>query len=106
VSSATAIRRERERGKCLDCGTPTHRLRHKRCRRCYQRISLRILSTPLRRWRDRTNGSFRALAVETTISYRQIMRIAAGQQKPSADDALALNKATKIPLEELLRNGS
>jgi hypothetical protein len=102
-----AVSKARAAGLCLDCHAPTHRLRHKRCQRCYVRASLLVHSTPLRRWRDAEEGrSLRALARETGISYRQIMFIAAGVYPPRASAVLALHAATGIPLDELLRNGS
>lgn len=92
-------------GKCRVCGTATHRLRHKLCRRCYRTESLRRLSTPLRRWRERSARDFAWLALQSRVSYRTIMRIAAGE-KPSAANALAIHRVTRIPLDELLRGGA
>jgi hypothetical protein len=102
-----AVSKARAAGLCLDCHVPTHRLRHKRCQRCYVRASMLAHSTPLRRWRDAEAGrSLRALSRETGIDMRRILRIAAGTYPPSASAALILHAATGIPLDELLRNGS
>jgi hypothetical protein len=102
-----AVSKARAAGLCLDCHAPTHRLRHKRCQRCYVRASLLVHSTPLRRWRDAEEGrSLRALARATGIDLRRILRIASGLYPPNASAALALHAATGIPLDELLRNGS
>jgi len=57
--------------------------------------------TPLRRWKTRSGVSWRELSRRTDVSYRTILRVAAG--KPcSAKIAKRLSRATRIRLEDLI----
>lgn len=56
----------------------------------------KLRPTPLRRWRERREITYREIAVRTGLSERTVLRAAAGEAMDPAS-AAALERVTKIP---------
>lgn len=92
-----STKRPTPEGVCITCHAVCT-VPYQRCKRCYRS---QTPETPLRKWCRQTGRSLEQLAALTGLPLRSVKRTASGVPA-TTENALAIEKATGIPLEVLL----